>query len=314
MRHVHKWTTGQLAVLLACCNLVLTSCTTGRQTRATVAAPAAHRQIYTLGDLHWPDALYYKPAGSASNFDVYAAPLILQELQPAGRIGRVRVNENGRPVIEAGTPTVYYGRSRCTLEGREYEQLSFLWFYAQPVEPAWSSSVPVQGIRITLDSEGLPLLWETMANDQPTRVIFASARLETLARQQYGPPLPGRRYSLETAVASDAVASDGVAIEPGAIVARVLEDGPLPMGPIVHLLRDGTIGTLTCRCMPSQVDNYIETLPYDLAPIQELADMGLHDLDWITDHQSAAVYLAFTLDVAQDHSLISQLLRLPDDF
>ncbi|MCH8054239.1 MAG: hypothetical protein IH895_09275 [Planctomycetes bacterium] len=292
----------------------LTSCTTGRQMRATVETPATHRQIYALGDLHFPDALYYKPAGSVSDLDAYTAPLILQEVQPAGRIGRVLVDENGRPAVEAGTPTVYYGRSRCTLDGREYEQLIFLWFYAPSVEPEWSSSLPVQGIRITLDSEGLPFLWETMANDQPTRIIFASRRLETLARQQYGPPLPGRLHSLETAVASDGVASDAVASEPGAIVARVLEDGPLPMGPIVHLLRDGTIGTLTCRCMPSQVDNFVETLPYDLAPIQELADLGLHDLDWITDQRSAAVYLAFTMDVAQDRPLLSQLLRLPDDF
>ncbi len=269
-----------------------------------VEAPATHRQIYALGDLHLPDALYYKPAGSVSNLDVYAAPLILQETQPAGRIGRVRVDEDGRPSVEAGTPTVYYGRSRCTLDGREYEQLIFLWFYAQPVEPTRSSSLPVQGIRITLDSEGLPFIWETMANDQPTRVIFASRRLETLAKQQYGPPLPGRRHSLETALAS----------EPGAIVARVLEDGPLPMGPIVHLLRDGTVGTLICRCMPSQVDNFVETLPYDLAPIRELADLGLDDLDWITQQHSAAVYLAFRLDVAQDLPPLSEFLRLPDDF
>ena len=301
---MHKLPTGQVAVLLACCSLWLTSCTTGRQTRAPVETPARHRQIYALGDLHLPDALYYKPAGSRSDLDAYAAPLILQEVRPAGRIGRVRVDENGRPSVEAGTPTVYHGRSRCTLDGREYEQQSFLWFYAQPVEPARSSSVPVQGIRITLDSEGLPLIWETMADDQPTRIIFASRRLESLARQQHGPPPPGRRHALETPLTS----------EPGAIVARVLEDGPVPMGPIVHLLRDGTIGTLTCRCMPSQVDNFVETLPYELAPIQQLADLGLHDLDWITDPKSAAVYLAFTLDVAQDLPLLSQLLRLPDGF
>ncbi len=272
--------------------------------RAPTETPATHRQIYALGDLHLPDALYYKPAGSVSDLDAYAAPLILQEVQPAGRIGRMHVDNNGRPAVEAGTPTVYYGHSRCTLNGSEYEQLIFLWFYAQPVEPAPSSSVPVQGIRITLDSEGLPFIWETMANDQPTRVIFASRRLETLARQQYGPPLPGRRHSLETALAS----------EPGAIVARVLEDGPLPMGPIVHLLRDGTVGTLTCRCMSSQVDNFVETLPYDLAPIQEFADLGLHDLDWITQQHSEAVYLAFTPDDAQGCPLLSALLRLPDDF
>ena len=195
--------------------------------------PAPHRSIYALADLHGPDALYYKPTGSVSDLDADAAPLILQEVQPAGRIGRVRVDENGRPAVEAGTPTVYYGRSRCTLDGREYEQLIFLWFYAQSVEAGRSSSLPVQGIRITLDSEGLPLIWETMASDQPTRVIFASRHLESLAGQQYGPPLPGRPHSLETAVASDgvasaAVASDAVAREPGAIVARARGDRPPP--------------------------------------------------------------------------------------
>ncbi len=301
---MHKLPTGQVAVLLACCSLALTSCNAGRPARAMVEAPARHRQIYALGDLHLPDALYYKPAGSVADLDAYSAPMILQEVQPAGRIGRVCLDHNGRPTVEAGTPIVYYRRSRCTLDGCEYEQLIFLWFYAQPLEPAGSSSLPVQGVRITLDSEGLPFIWETMATDQPTRVVFASRRLETSAKQQYGPPLPGRRHSLETAVAS----------EPGAIVARVLEDGPVPMGPIVHLLRDGTIGTLSCRCMPSQVDNFVETLPYDLAPIQELADLGLHDLDRITDQSGAAVYLAFTLDVAQAHPLLSQLLRLPEDF
>ncbi len=301
---MHKLPTRQVAVLLACCGLVLTSCTLDRQVRATAEAPATNREIYALSDLHLPDALYYKPAGSTADLDVYAAPMILQEVQPAGRIGRVRVDDNGRPSVEAGTPTVYYGRSRCTLDGRQYEQMSFLWFYARPVEPARSSSVPVQGVRITLDSEGLPFIWETMADDQPTRIIFASRRLETLAQQQHGPPPPGRRHSLETPLTS----------EPGAIVARVLEDGPLPMGPIVHLLRDGTVGTLTCRCMPSQVDNFVETLPYDLVPIQELADLGLDDLDWITGREGAAIYLAFTLDATHDDPALSGLLRLPDDF
>ena len=61
------------------------------------------------------------------------------------------------------------------------------------------------------------------------------------------------------------------------------------------------------RCGPT------ETLPYNLMPIQSLADLGLHDLERITDQQIEAVYLAFTLDVVQDHPLLSQLLRLPVD-
>ena len=103
---MYKLPTGQVAVLLACSCLLLTSCTTGRQTRATVGMPTTHRQIYALGDLYLPDALYYKPAGSTSDLDVYAAPLILQEVQPPGRIGRVRVDQNGRPAVETGTPVV----------------------------------------------------------------------------------------------------------------------------------------------------------------------------------------------------------------
>jgi hypothetical protein len=294
----------QVAVLLACCSLALASCTTVRREHATVESPARHRQIYALGELHLADALYYKPAGSVSGLDAYAAPLIAQELLPSGRIGRVRVDEHGQASVEADAPTVYYRRLHCTLDDRDYEQLIFLWFYASSVEPPPGSSLPVQGVRMTLDSEGLPLIWEQMVHNQPDRIIFASRNLETRARQQYGSPLPGRRYSLEISFAT----------EPDAIVARVLEDGPLLMGPIVHLLRDGSVGTLSCRCMPSQVDHFVETLTYDLVPLQELADLGLHGLGWIMGQQDAAACRAFSPDDTQGSPLLSTLIRLPDDF
>ena len=80
IRGMYKSPTPHVAVLLACGCLVLTSCTTGRQVRVTVEAPAMHREIYALGDLHLPEALYYKPAGSTADLDAYAAPMILQEV------------------------------------------------------------------------------------------------------------------------------------------------------------------------------------------------------------------------------------------
>ncbi len=80
---------------------------------------------------------------------------------------------------------------------------------------------------------------------------------------------------------------------------------PTPTEPLRS--RCGPTEPLRSPCGPT------ETLPYNLMPIQSLADLGLHDLERITDQQIEAVYLAFTLDVVQDHPLLSQLLRLPVD-
>ena len=55
---------------------------------------------------------------------------------------------------------------------------------------------------------------------------------------------------------------------PNAIVARVIDDGPVPMGPIVHLSAGShNVSTLICRCMPTQAKSLLETKTYELRPL-----------------------------------------------
>jgi hypothetical protein len=118
----------------------------------------------------------------------------------------------------------------------------------------------VQGIRITLNASGSPVIWEVLADDSGANLIFVSKLLEAAAIETFGPPLPGRRFTIESSLETAA----------NAIVARVIEDGPVPMGPIVHLnAGSADISTLICRCMPTQAKNLLMTETYRLRTLAE---------------------------------------------
>jgi hypothetical protein len=56
---------------------------------------------------------------------------------------------------------------------------------------------------------------------------------------------------------------------PDVIVARVIDDGPIPMGPIVYLSAETRqVSTLICRCMPAQARRLLVTGTYNLRPFQ----------------------------------------------
>ena len=59
---------------------------------------------------------------------------------------------------------------------------------------------------------------------------------------------------------------------PDVVVARIIDDGPVPMGPYVYLnaLPSRAVTTALCRCSPSQVEAFIETRYYDLRPLETL--------------------------------------------
>jgi hypothetical protein len=75
---------------------------------------------------------------------------------------------------------------------------------------------------------------------------------------EFGPPLPGRTYSVERSLAD----------APKVVVARVLDDGPMPMGPMVYLSAGSrNVSTVLCRCMRAQAKNLAGTYTYELTPL-----------------------------------------------
>jgi hypothetical protein len=111
-----------------------------------------------------------------------------------------------------------------------------------------------QGLRITATPGGQPLTFEILDTSTDARRIVVAQSLESAARQEFGGPLSGRRFAVEQVIGGGSTV----------VVSRVIEDGPLELGPVVYLRRDGSVGTVICRCMPAQARSIAATDYYDL--------------------------------------------------
>lgn len=177
---------------------------------------------------------------------------------------------------------VFHRAGTLVLGGRAFPQMSYLWRAGDGADRT------LRGVRITLDSRGLPVIWEVLDGGAPNdskavRVVFVAQSLEARARTAFGPPLPGRRFAVEAGAAA-----------PETIVARVLDEGPALMGPEVYVNGAGEITAVTCRCMPPQVRRLVSTAWYELRRLPG-------------DDLEAAALLASQPDVGA-------ALRLPPDF
>jgi hypothetical protein len=121
------------------------------------------------------------------------------------------------------------------------------------------ADLALQGIRITLNSAGQPMVWEVLADSSGADLIFVAQSLEAAALAEFGKALPARCYAIERSVEE----------APNVVVARVIDDGPVAMGPFVYLSADTrVVSALICRCMPAQARKLLATGIYDLVPFQ----------------------------------------------
>lgn len=201
--------------------------------------------IYERATVQFTNAVLFKPleAGPTNTLGFKLAPLFIQEV--------VSTNAAIAP------PLVFFEESRFLLDGRPHGQVIYIW---RPLVPAGNTSgeAVAQGIRITLNASGSPVIWEVLVDDSGGELIFVSQAFEAAAIKAFGSPLAGRRFASEPDLKT----------APNAIVARVIEDGPVAMGPIVHLNAGScNVSTLVCRCMPTQVKNLLATETYELRPV-----------------------------------------------
>jgi hypothetical protein len=237
-------------------------CVNFQPTLAHAAPP--YSEIYQRATNEFACAEYFKPAEtktSTNELSFALAPLILLQVSvaqeppsPPDRFGTLSVS-NGAPILDQSRPTIYWGSDTVQVNGRPHARFFYMWCYS----PSPQATLLLQRIRITLNSDGQPVIWEVLADGSGAKVLFVSQNLETAALAEFGKPLPGRRYAIERSADT----------APGVIVARVIDDGPIPMGPIVYLSA-GTrqVSTLICRCMPAQARKLLATRTYDLVPFQ----------------------------------------------
>jgi hypothetical protein len=227
------------------------------------------------------------------------------------RFGTLIVS-NGVAILDQSRPAIYWEIDTVQIKGRAFARLSYLWCYAgRPLEskpgqglttaasgPA-EAALPLQGIRITLNSAGQPAIWEVLANSSKAKLFYVSQNLEAAARAEFGKPLPGRRYAAERSMEA----------APDVVVARVIDDSPVASGPIVYLSA-GTraVSTLICRCMAAQAKKLLATSTYDLLPFSAASTNSLMMQGRAMLQQRAAFWPGDDADGRQ----LETCLRLPE--
>ncbi len=266
----------------------------------------SHEQIRSQTADEFQNSVFFKPREkSASVVPVVMAPIIVREIRPDAtaparteRIGSWIPDESDTRRLTATRSTVYLGQSPAMLNGREHRQITYVWW--QPRGEAPTRGTRWFAVRMTLDDDGAPHIWELLDGARQA-VLFVSQSLERSARQAYGDPLPERRFSVETALDD----------QPSVIVARVLADGPIAMGPLVYQSRrPAGVKTLLCRCMPSQVAETVDGVWYDIEPLAALAGQRGGG----TDLPSSVYELPVPLADMHDPNWLENALRLPPDF
>lgn len=218
---------------------------------ATHPAPPSPAQIATIrarAEAQFARAFYLKPA------ETNVAPAQAHQLAPLLIIETPGPNAPPDWPDANRRPQIFFQAGRAVWNGKPHEQMSYWWSYPK-VGGRRHGALPAQGIRITLNSTGRPVIWEVLSDTSGAEVIFVSQNLEAQASREFGSPLPGRRFAVERSLTE----------APEDAVARVIEDGPTTMGPIIYLRSDThDVTTVICRCMDAQARELAGQQEYEL--------------------------------------------------
>jgi hypothetical protein len=274
--------------------------------------PAARRaEIYERVSLAFTNAILFKPVeGALTNSLAFKlAPLIIQETATGDGETVLRrdrlvglTDAEGHAAIDKTKPIIYAHEGAVTIHGQPHAQVTFFWRYAAEADAISGLEAAVQGVRITLDADGFPAVWEVLADSSGAALIFVAQSVETTAAREFGSPFPGRRFAVERAAVE----------QPTVVVARVIEDGPVPMGPIVYVAAESRqISTVICRCMPSQARRLTEeSRYYELVSVQYCCSESLCSKASRQTGVKAAVWPYEPVSQCQ----MEQCLRLPGFF
>ncbi len=287
-------------------NGLLLALTLGCASPASEPETVAHRRasLDVRVNQSFTNAALFKPHPAPFPSQIHTlAPLVIQEIAqpfPAqekvwGRFGTVHAER-----IDLDHPAVYVQQSEVLIRGQAHVQVGYAWCYPSP-----PGRPQIRGVRLTLNSGGEPVLWESLSPEASGRVVYVAGSLEQAAATRHGPPLPGRRFSIERPASE----------QPDVLVARLIDDGPVPMGPMVYVQAESnTIRTLLCRCMPAQVQHIVENHLYELLPVESLPQAA----ECQTAGTKAAANALRALLTAQPPDVPKhspeRLLRLPEPF
>jgi len=248
------------AMALVSC-LVFTGCVAPDPSRS-----AAPEDVYAWADVRFEKVVLFKPsAPDSGELQTKLAPLLIRETtnlpasSKAGTFGIVDFSRE-RLSVDTSQPAVYYHLGSLQLNGEPHTAATYVWFLRNGARRSEPNPVRVEGVRMTLSTAGQPIIWEILNGTEAWELLFVSREVEAAALKEFGLPLPCRKFSTEHSLRE----------APKTVVARVIEDGPVLMGPIVYLNKAGDVSTLICRCMPAQAKEVTFTETYELLPLSAL--------------------------------------------
>lgn len=240
-------------VVLVSIALFLPGCRSAHAGQPAIDLAAARQAIYTHALVNFDRAALCKPKpddADASAADL--APIFVLQL-PAAPATFPPCPK--RTPAETETRSIYSAATTAHLSGTQYPQRVFVWWSA----PREKQPSTWRALRVTFNHQDFPVVWEVIDQTAPIVQIYVARSIEQKAIDKYNEPLPGRRFVIEQSIDQ----------RPQVVVARVLDDGPVPMGPMVYLRADADVATVICRCMPSQVADIEDTSYYNLHPLED---------------------------------------------
>lgn len=204
------------------------------------------------------------------------APILVQEIpekspdyDPAvDHIGTVQATDRQTIAVDTNRPAVYAYARTVRIAGRDHAQLIYTQWY--PAHPALKHDDPERGhlegttLRVTLDRDGEPAVFETMHNCGCYHRTYPSRSLEAAAASQFGEPEKGKAFAIER----------NVPWKIDLIVPKLVEvqDDPRP----VVRARAGWHGLIDVAMSEgTHADEPRVTVPYTLRPYSELEHLPL---------------------------------------
>jgi hypothetical protein len=244
MNRQQSWQAGGVALVSVVVGV--SSCTQQHAALAADQREAIQNRVASV----FPNVALFKPAADdlESPLAVQLAPLLIQEVSPTNGVALER-DQTNPPAFPA---QIFCDSGTVLVNHRSHQQFSYTWNHSAGNA---SAEQKTQGVRLTLNAAGAPVIWEVRSDSSGADILYVAQSLELAARAELGPPLPGRKFSSERALAE----------APNTVVANVIEDGPVVMGPIVYLAGErGDVAALICRCMAAQFQNLLGQKEYEL--------------------------------------------------
>jgi len=272
------------------------------------------------------------------------APVLIQGFQPNetqhhkytitdDAIGSPYITANGQKTkINTDQPTIYWQIEHATVKNQPLKQLVYVfWYPRRPVGSIETGAVDGGILRITLNTEGRPAVYEYAQTCGCYHGVFVSKKTEQYAQTQYASIEPNREHAVEPAITGgdDWIVRDIIDTQPNTRPVLFLSAGKHFLVDIASLPEDRIQSITANESKAYQLASYkiLDNAPREGGGTGSIfnnkglvkgakrgnEELVLGDLDhpgW--PRRLSKMHIHWDKDEWNDPSLLASHLRLPD--